>query len=595
MINQKSIAILPFVNISNTIDNDYFCDGITEEIINALTKVKGLKVTARTSSFAFKNTTMDVRHIGNQLGVATVLEGSIKIFRNKIRIHVQLIRTSDGFHTWSQNFDRDLDDLFELQDEISLIIAEQIRENFGHLDISEHISIVGTKNIAAYKLYLKGRSFQLNWDLDDYITAIDYYKQSVAEDAEFYDAYFALSRSYGILSSWGYIDKTEGEKQAMYYLEEGLKLNPKSYLGYFSKSSIVFWNHWNYADGIFNLKKTLNKNPSYAIAYEGISEIYMATGELDKALLNINLALDISPLSPNHHFTKGNIYFLKKDYHNAIRYLDECLKIDPNFTLAIETKLACFMLMKDAFQFGNYIATMPQLISPKVCEVLFNLMNTDTIYTASDFDALSLDVNTSFKSIYPWHFYFLIYSGHIEVALNILKEKVTLNIGQLVNFRLDPFLEPLRSHDIYKAIEQTLFANYKLGAFENATQELNSATKPVPNAEVEAYITLVKNTIQNEKLYQNSSFSLKDLGACINLHPNKLSWLLNEHLSVNFNEFINSYRLEHFKEAVLKPENAHFTLLGIAFESGFNSKTVFNTYFKKEIGLTPRQWVKSQR
>lgn len=594
MINQKSIAILPFVNISNTTDNDYFCDGISEEIINALTKVKGLKVTARTSSFAFKNKTMDVRHIGNQLGVATVLQGSIKIFRQQIRINVQLIRTIDGFHTWSQTFDRNLDDVFELQDEISLIIAEQIRENFGHFDISERISEIGTTNVDAYKLYLKGRSYQLNWDLEDYFKAIDYYKQSIALDKNFYDAYFALSRSYGILTSWGCIDKHKGEQQAMFYLEEGLKINPTSYLGYFSKSSIVFWNQWNYADGISNLKKTLNKNSSYAIAYEGISEIYIATGELDKALLNIDLALDISPLSPNHHFTKGNIYFLKKDYKTAITYLEECLKIDPNFTLAIETKLACYMLMNDAIKFRNYIATMPQLISPKVCEFLFNLMHANTEYSESNSKVPTLDIDASFKSIYPWHFYVLVYSGPVEQALDIFKNKINLKIGQMVNFRLDPFLEPLRAHETYQKLEQAIFSNYQIETKETSRSKIKSGTIPIRNTEVKGYIKLLKHTIETDKLYQNSSFSLKDLSRSINLHPNKLSWLLNEHLALNFNEFINRYRLEHFKKAVLDPKNSYFTLLGIAYESGFNSKTVFNTFFKKETGLTPRQWVKSQ-
>ncbi|MFI1773748.1 tetratricopeptide repeat protein [Thalassobellus citreus] len=593
MINQKSIAVLPFINMSNDIDNAYFCDGITEEIINALTKIKGLKVIARTSSFAFKNKQIDVRHIGNQLGVATVLEGSVKIFKNKIRVNVQLVRTSDEFNVWSQNFDRDLEDIFELQDEISLIIAEKIRENFGHLDISEHISIIGTKNLNAYKLYLKGRFYQLNWDLQDYIKAIDYYKKSVAIDNHFYDAYFALSRSYGILSSWGVLEKNEGLKKAKYYLEEGLKINSESYLGYFSKSSIMFWNNWDYTDGISNLKKTLNQNPSFAIAYEGIAEIYMATNQLDKAHLNIDKALEISPLSPNHYFTKGNVYFLGKDYDKAISYLDECLKIDPNFTLAIETKLACFMLLNDKLSFRNYIATMPQLINPEVCEALFNLMHdSPNNYSKSH---LNIDIETSFKSIYPWHFYFLIYSGEVDKALEIFENKVKNRIGQLINFRLDPFLKPLRIHKKFQSIEKALFLNYQTSEVKEVSNETKTIAKPILDNDVITYIEKLKRTLQNEKLYQNPNFSLRDLGLAIHLHPNKLSWLLNEHLQVNFNEFINSYRLKHFKTEVLKPSNSHITLLGLAYESGFNSKTVFNTFFKKETGMTPRHWVKSHQ
>lgn len=592
MINQKSIAVLPFVNISNTIDNDYFCDGISEEIINALTKIKGLKVTARTSSFAFKNKNIDIRHIGNQLGVATVLEGSIRIFNKRIRINAQLIRTNDGFQVWSQNFDRKLEDIFELQDEISLIIAEQIRENFGHLDISNHISVIGTKNINAYKLYLKGRAYQLNWALEDYIKAIDCYKKSIEIDANFYDVYFALSRSYGILSSWGFIDKNEGEAQAKNYLEKGLKINDTSYLSYFSKSSLYFWNKWNYNKGIEYLIKTLNQNPSYAIAYEGIAEIYMATNQLDKALSNINKAIEISPLSPNHYFTKGNIYFLKKDYKKAIGYLDECLKIDPNFTLATETKLACFMFLNDSAKFRNYIATMPQLINPKICEILFRLINNDSLHINSD--VVTVNIEESFKSIYPWHFYFLIHSGKIDQSLKVFETKMKLKTGQLVNFQLDPFLKPLRTHKTYQLLEKELVSNYPLTKLKDSNNNIKSSVKPIATDEVEAYIKTLKNTIQKEKLYKNPNFSLKDLSASINLHPNKLSWLLNEHLNQNFNEFINKYRLEDFKDEVLKPSNSHITLLGIAYNSGFNSKTVFNTFFKKETGITPRQWVKSQ-
>ncbi|NRD23597.1 tetratricopeptide repeat protein [Winogradskyella litoriviva] len=578
--------------MSNNIDNEYFCNGITEEIINALTKVKGLKVIARTSSFAFKNKNVDVRSIGNQLKVATVLEGSIRIFNARIRINIQLIRTNDSFQVWSQDFDRKLDDIFELQDEISLIIAEQIRENFGHLDISNHISIIGTKNINAYKLYLKGRAYQLNWALEDYIEAINCYKQSIEIDKNFYDAYFAISRSYGILSSWGFIEKKEGEKKARYYLKEGLKINATSYLGYFSESSLNFWNDWNYTKSIDSLKKTLHKNTSYAIAYEGIAEIYMATNQLDKALLNISKAIEISPLSPNHHFTKGNVYFLKKEYRKAINYIDECLRIDPNFTLAIETKLACFIFLNDKTNFKSYIATMPQLISPKICEILYSLINNEQLNIG--IDEIIVDVEESFKSIYPWHFYFLIHSGKTEKAMQIFEDKMKLKIGQLVNFQLDPFLEPLRHHKRFRLIKKQIISS---GFIPVKKESLNDAqkevTKPLDTSEIDKYKLVLENFIKNNEAYLYPNLSLKELGNSIDLHPNKLSWLLNAEYNKNFNDFINQFRLTHFKTIALDPKFKHITILGLAYDSGFNSKSVFNTYFKKTEGVTPSQWVKS--
>ncbi len=577
--------------MSNNIDNDYFCDGITEEIINALTKVKGLKVIARTSSFSFKNNNVDVRHIGNQLGVATILEGSIRIFKDRIRINIQLIRTNDGFQVWSQNFNRKLDDIFELQDEISLIIAEQIRENFGHFDISNNISIIGTKNINAYKLYLKGRAYQLNWALEDYIEAINYYKQSIAIDKDFYDAYFALSRSYSILSSWGCIERKTGEYHTRQFLNQGLKINSKSYLSYFSQSSLSFWLNWNYTKGIEFLKKTLLINPSYAIAYEGIAEVYMATNQLDKALLNINKAIEISPLSPNHLFTKGNIYFLDKEYNKAIVYLEECLRIDPNFTLAIETKLACYMLLNDAYNFRDYIAKMPQLIASEVCEILFCLINKKPLSTP--IESITINIEESFKSIYPWHFYFLIHIGKTEQALQLFEDKMNLKIGQLVNFQLDPFLNPLREYKRFQQIEQQVLSSGLVAVNKDTAYNIpKENSKPLNTAEIAKYKLILENFIKNSEPYLNPNLSLKELAKNIALHPNKLSWLLNAEFNKNFNDYINQFRLSHFKTVALNPKFKHITILGLAYDSGFNSKSVFNTFFKKIEGITPSQWVK---
>ena len=137
---------------------------MTEEIINALSKINGLKVTARTSSFVFKKQKKDVRHIGNELGVSLVLEGSVRKSGNRLRITAQLIRTDNGFHIWSENFDRELEDVFELQDEISLLIADKIREDFGHMQIADHLVTSPTSNIEAYELYLKGRFFFFSWN-----------------------------------------------------------------------------------------------------------------------------------------------------------------------------------------------------------------------------------------------------------------------------------------------------------------------------------------------------------------------------------------------------------------------------------------------
>ncbi len=207
----KSIAVLPFVNMSSDTANEYFSDGITEEIINALTKVQELKVIARTSSFSFKGKNMDVRKIAEQLGVSAVLEGSVRKAKNRVRITAQLINALDGSHFWSQNFDREMEEIFALQDEISLLIANQIRENFGHFNIQEQLVGEPTKNMQAYELYLKGHSYQLKWDADSIHEATKYYEASVKHDPKFARAYYGLVQSYGMLAAWGYMP-AEGNK-----------------------------------------------------------------------------------------------------------------------------------------------------------------------------------------------------------------------------------------------------------------------------------------------------------------------------------------------------------------------------------------------
>ena len=153
------LAVLPFINMSADPDNEYFSDGITEELLNALTKVDGLQVTSRTSAFAFKGKNTDIRDIGIQLNVDRILEGSVRKSGSRVRISAQLINTADGYHIWSENYDRDLTDIFQLQDEISGIIANRLRENLALKEHEETLVKIPTQNIEAYTLFLKGLHF----------------------------------------------------------------------------------------------------------------------------------------------------------------------------------------------------------------------------------------------------------------------------------------------------------------------------------------------------------------------------------------------------------------------------------------------------
>ena len=202
-LKDKTIAVLPFVNMSSNIENEYFSDGITEEIINALAKIPEIKVTSRTSSFFFKGKNQSVTEIGKQLNVSTILEGSVRLSGKKIRITAQLIQVEQDFHFWSETWDRKLDDIFEIQEEVALAVAEKTREHIGHFEINQALKRKHV-NLSAYELYLKSKSNFYKFQKNDFLVAIEQIKEAIAQEPScpFYHASEALYYGYmGLISA----------------------------------------------------------------------------------------------------------------------------------------------------------------------------------------------------------------------------------------------------------------------------------------------------------------------------------------------------------------------------------------------------------
>ena len=587
MIDQRSIAVLPFDNLSSDPENEYFSDGMTEEIINALSRIEGLKVTARTSSFAFKNQKEDVRIIGNKLGVSSVLEGSIRKSGNRVRITAQLIRTDNGFHLWSENFDRNLDDIFALQDEISLLIADKVRENFGHFALGEHLVEPQTHNVEAYNLYLKGRYYQLKWDKAGFEKAVEYYEQSLALDPDYPLPHLAASITYSYLSCWNFMPKEEGEQLAAQNLSQVDQSHAGLEAFQFAKSTKAFWLDWNLTESNRSINEALKLFPNSTDLLELGAEIMTAQGRFEEGIVLIDKALTLNPLSPNHHFTKGNIYYLWGKFDKAIQAFNEGIAIDPYWILAIRIKACCYLALKDADGLENMMSEIAEPAIQDYYRILFRLITHQETKAS-----LSADQELDYI---PWHVLFLLYSGQVDQAMEKLEWGVKGRIGQYINFAFDALLAPLRNHERYKALRE---------AYINITDEpepVVSETKDIekPEAkltatEVQEYSDLLQRMMEEDKAFLDSALSLRQLAASLDIHPNKLSWLINDQLGKNFNEYVNHFRLKEFQRQALLAENKHITLLGLAYDSGFNSKSVFNDFFKKQTGTTPKAWVKAQ-
>lgn len=206
-------------------ENDYFCDGITEEIINALAQIAGLRVTSRTSVFFFKGKNIPVKDIGQQLGVATILEGSVRISGKRMRITAQLIQADEDFHFWAETWDRQMADIFEVQDEISLLIAEKLREHFGHFELREHLVPFQTVSLDAYTLFLKGRYYFNKWNPEDVKQAMQFYRQALALDPRHPRSLVGLADSYSFLATIGFIAYEEGWRKCAELTQQALMIN----------------------------------------------------------------------------------------------------------------------------------------------------------------------------------------------------------------------------------------------------------------------------------------------------------------------------------------------------------------------------------
>ncbi|MCP5050418.1 MAG: tetratricopeptide repeat protein [bacterium] len=334
----KSIAVLPFVNMSSDPENEYFSDGITEELLNALSKVEGLQVTARTSSFAFKGKNLDIREIGKELNVRTVLEGSVRKAGNRVRVTAQLINTIDGYHIWAETYDRQLDDIFELQDEISSIISNRLREKLSDQTAKEKLVVPATQDLDAYNIYLKGLFYQYKWSLEDSRTAIELFNKAIDIDAEYALVFAALSGVYGFLGATGKMSAKMAYPKSKEFALKAMELDDGLSETYLALANVEFWMEWNWKEAITHVNKAIKLNPSYAAAYLFKAIFLTAFGRTKEALANVKLSLELDPFSPPSSYILSLCYFMMGEYERASAQLEKTLKIDRHFSEAINMK-----------------------------------------------------------------------------------------------------------------------------------------------------------------------------------------------------------------------------------------------------------------
>ena len=330
---ERSIAVLPFMNLSSDPENEYFSDGITEEILNALVKVSDLKVASRTSSFAFKGHQGDVQEIAEKLKVATVLEGSVRKAGNRVRITGQLISAADSYHLWSETYDRELEDIFAIQDDIAQSIVAALKATLTGEE-REKLVTPTTDNLEAYTLYLKGR-FQYNKDTETGLHAsLDLYRQALDQSPDYARAWAGIADSWMHLAD-DYVPPEEGYTAAKEAAEKALELEPELAEAHTARGKVLGWYEWKFAEGELALRRAVGANPNYAEAHWALGSLLPTTGHMKEALKEVCTAQMLDPLSPVTAYWHARYLLYARRVEEAIEEGKRALGLDPDYAYGL--------------------------------------------------------------------------------------------------------------------------------------------------------------------------------------------------------------------------------------------------------------------
>lgn len=327
----KSIAVLPFVDMSPEKDQDYFCDGITEEIINVLTHNDGLKVIARTSAFAFKNKQVDIREIGRILDVGSIVEGSIRKADNKLRITAQLIKVSDGSHIWSECYDREFKDVFGIQDEIAAAITDNLKakllDNKQVTTASQH-----TEKLEAYNLYLKGVYYSRTFTLDGFKNASECYEKAFEIDPDYALAYVGLAEVLAFQTFWGNVRPSEG-LPIKGYIEKALSVNHELAEAFSILGGLYLFFFQNVKEAAQNYNKALQIKPNSSMILIDYAIFLSLTGKNEEAIRISQRAKEFDPLSWYINSRAGDVFAYAGEYDKAIEEYKSSVTINPDYFL----------------------------------------------------------------------------------------------------------------------------------------------------------------------------------------------------------------------------------------------------------------------
>jgi TolB-like protein/Flp pilus assembly protein TadD len=456
---QKSIAVLPFENLSGNPENAYFTQGIQEEIVTRLAKIADLKVISRTSTQHFKSSPENLAQIAKQLGVANILEGSVQRSGDQVRVNVQLIKAATGAHLWADTFDRKLIDIFAVESDIATTIAQTLQAT---LTGSEKTSIAkrSTASTEAYELYLKGRFFWNKRTGADLRTATEYFNQALGKDPNYALAYAGLGDSYSLLPIYGVASPADSFPQAKAAAKKALELDDTLAEAHCSLALVLQFYDYDIEQSLKEFERAIQLNPNYATAHHWYGELLAALGRFEEGIAELKRAQQLDPLSLIISADLGEVHTKGRKYDKAIEQLRKAIEMDPRFYRA-HWSLGKALQLKGRLNEG--IAEYRKAV--ELNDDPFSLALLGQAYARAGqreeaqkiLARLSDAAKSRYVSAYSFALLYLAL-GDKERAIHELERTYRERAGNAFSLKADPMLDDLRGNPRFEALMQKVFA-----------------------------------------------------------------------------------------------------------------------------------------
>ncbi len=508
---ENSIAVLPFSDLSEDGDQTHFSDGIAEELLNLLAQVKGLHVAARTSSFAFRDPTKDIREIGRLLNVSTILEGSIRTAGNRIRMTAQLINVEDGYHIWSQSYDRELDDVFAIQDEIASSIAEALVDSFTGLT---NKPAGRTRNLAAFEAFRTGRLHWWRRSPPEIQKAIELFAKALEHDPQYAPAYAAIADSMVLLSLYGNITQLKAIERAQPMIEKALAIDPESAEA-FAALGLARWQIGQTDAAESALRQAISLNEDYVPAHLWLGGLLGELGRIPEQGMVLQQAMAIDPLNELLAIIYAGNQYVQGDYDSAHDLLTGLIRLRPDSVTLLRTMSGYAAAHGDLVEAWEY-AQRSYDIEPESPVVIGTMarawMELGEVDRAEQLLHAGLEMASDNTELKVQYYFLMLVSGRIEEAERVVREQYGESIadlpdrfqrfyhfqmgmisvvkGDLVSARdsleLAINFDDSQSFDGDQLITLTMasFLNDRLGDSERAEQHLLSAERAVRRARI---------------------------------------------------------------------------------------------------------------